>query len=378
MALVWWFEIRFIVAASASSDFPTKHTSRRVNATLEERPMSNQVRIAAVAAVTLGTLVQLAGQPARAQAPDLTGKTVQMIIGFASGGGYDRWGRAVGRHIGKYLPGKPNVVPQNMPGGGSLTAANHIFNVAPKDGSVVGIIARDATLAPLSGMKGARFDPLKMTWVGTPTTDTNVCFVHRRAKVQRFEDLLEHELIVGNNGVGTGTYAYPNALNGLLGTKFKQVSGYKVSVDVLLAMERGEVNGYCQTWDSAYNVRPAHFRDGTFKVLFQAGSELHPDIKAPSIFSFAKTPEQKQALEYLYVGQGIGRPFIAPPGLPPAVLKMVRDAFNATMKDPEYIAEVRKMKYQHDPKDGAYLDALIRAAYQTPKAIIDRVAMLIK
>jgi tripartite-type tricarboxylate transporter receptor subunit TctC len=338
--------------------------------------MSDPSRLIAVLAA--GTLAALAASPVQAQAPDLSGKTVQMIIGFASGGGYDRWGRAVARHIGKYLPGKPNVVPQNMPGGGSLTAANHIFNVAPKDGTVIGIIARDATLAPLSGMRGARFDPLKMTWVGTPTTDTNVCFVHRRAKVQSFQDLLEHELIVGNNGVGTGTYAYPNALNGLLGTKFKQVAGYKVSVDVLLAMERGEVNGYCQTWDSAYNARPSLFKDGTFRVLFQAGAELDPNIKAPSIFSFAKTPEQKQALEYLYIGQGIGRPFIAPPDLSPVVRKRVRDAFNATMKDPDYIAEVKKMKYQHDPKDGVYLEKLIKGAYGTPKAIIDRVAALIK
>jgi tripartite-type tricarboxylate transporter receptor subunit TctC len=301
-----------------------------------------------------------------------------MIIGFGAGGGYDRWGRAVGQHLGKYLPGKPNVIPQNMPGGGSLTAANHIYNVAPKDGTALGIIARDATLAPLSGMKGARFDPLKMTWVGTPTTDTNVCFAHRRAKVQSFDDLLKHELIIGNNGVGTGTYSYPNALNGLLGTKFKQVAGYKISLDVVLAMERGEVDGFCQTWDSAYNARPALFDDGTFKVLFQAGSELHPDIKAPSIFSFAKTPEQKQALQYLYIGQGIGRPFIAPPDLSPAVVKMLRDAFNATMQDPAYIAEVKKMKFEHDPKDGAYLEKLIQSAYGTPKEIIDRVAALIK
>ena len=316
--------------------------------------------------------------PGHAQAPDLTGMTVQMVIAFGAGGGYDRWGRTVGRHIGKYLPGKPTVVPQNMPGGGSLTGANYIYNVAPKDGTALGIIARDATLAPLSGMKGARFDPLKLTWVGTPTTDTNVCFVHRRAKVQTFEDLLQHELIIGNNGVGTGTYAYPNALNGILGTKFKQVAGYKVSVDVILAMERGEVNGFCQTWDSAYVTRPNLFDDGTFKVLFQAGAELHPGIKAPSIFSFAKTPVQKQALHYLYIGQGIGRPFIAPPDLPPAVRDMLREAFNATMKDPDYIAEVKKLKFEHDPKDGAYLEGLIKSAYATPKSIIDQVAALIK
>ncbi len=332
----------------------------------------------AVAAGIAISLISANAAPASAQAPDLSGATVQMFIGFGPGGGYDLWGRVVARHIGKYMPGKPNVVPQNMPGAGSLAVANHIYSVAPKDGTALGIVARDATLAPLSGMAGARFDPLKMTWVGTPTTDFTACFVHRRAKVQSFEDLLKHELIVGNVGVGTGSYAYPNALNGLLGTKFKQVTGYKTSVDVVLAIERGEVDGLCQTWDSAYNARPTFFEDGTFKVLFQAGVGLNPNIKAPSIFEFGKTPEQKLALEYLFIGQGIGRPFIAPPDLPPAVARMVRDAFDAAMKDPDYIADVKKLKFEHDPKDGAHLEKLIQRAYATPKELIDRVAALIK
>jgi tripartite-type tricarboxylate transporter receptor subunit TctC len=316
--------------------------------------------------------------PVSAQAPNLAGKNVQMIIGFGAGGGYDRWGRTVGRHLGKHLPGKPNVVPQNMPGGGSFNAANFIYTAAPKDGTAMGIIARDAPLGPLSGMKGARFDPLKLTWLGTPTTETNVCFAHKRAKVKNFDDLLKHELIIGNTGVGTGTYSYPKALNGILGTKFKLVSGFKVSTDVLLAMERGEVDGLCESWDSAVGKRPDLFKDGTFIVLFQAGAEVHPEIKAPSIFSFAKTAEQKQALNYLYIGQSIGRPFIAPPDLPPAVFKMVRDAFAATMKDPDYIAEVKKLKLDHDPKDGAFLEKLIKDIYATPKEVIQKVGALIK
>ena len=182
-----------------------------------------------------------------------------MIIGFGPGGGYDQWGRVVARHIGKHLPGKPNVVPQNMPGGGSFNAANHIYTVAPKDGSVMGIIARDAPLGPISGMAGARFDPLKMTWLGTPTTETNVCFVHNRAKVKSFDDLLQHEVIIGNTGVGTGTYSYPRALNGLLGTKFKLISGFPSSSDVILAIDRGEVDGVCESYDSAYSKRPDWF-----------------------------------------------------------------------------------------------------------------------
>lgn len=326
----------------------------------------------------LSAITLAASSPALAQEPNFAGKNVTMIIGFGAGGGYDRWGRTIARHIGKHLPGKPNVVSQNMPGGGSFTAANHIYTVAPKDGSVLGIIARDAPLGPLSGMTGARFDPLKITWVGTPTTETNVCFAHKRAKVKSFDDLLKHELIIGNTGAGTGTYTYPKALNGLLGTKFKLVSGFKVSTDVLLAMERGEVDGLCESWDSANGKRPQLFKDGTFKVLFQAGPHVEAEIKAPSIFSLAKTPEQKQALDYLYAGQSIGRPFVAPPELPANRVKMLRDAFAATMKDPEFRADAKKSKLDVNPTDGAGLAALIKRIYATPKPLIEKVAKLIK
>jgi len=328
------------------------------------------------ACAILGTAA-MAASPASAQGPTLAGKNVTMIIGFGAGGGYDQWGRTIARHIGKHLPGQPNVVSQNMPGGGSFTAANHIYSVAPKDGSVLGIIARDAPLGPISGMAGARFDSLKITWVGTPTTETNVCFAHKRAKVQSFEDLLKHELIIGNTGAGTGTYTYPKGLNGLLGTKFKLVSGFKVSTDVLLAMERGEVDGLCESWDSAVGKRPEFFRDGTFKVLFQAGPHVEAEIKAPSIFTLAKTPEHKQALEYLYAGQGIGRPFVAPE-MPADRVKMLRDAFNATMKDPEFLADAKKGKLDVNPTSGAELEALIKRIYATPKTLVDQIAALIK
>jgi tripartite-type tricarboxylate transporter receptor subunit TctC len=332
----------------------------------------------------IGTFGALAGafafavsSTALAQEPNYAGRNVTMVIGFGAGGGYDQWGRTIARHIGKHLPGQPNVVPQNMPGGGSFTAANHIYSVAPKDGSVLGIIARDAPLGPISGMAGARFDSLKITWVGTPTTETNVCFVHKRAKVQSFEDLLKHELIIGNTGAGTGTYTYPKGLNGLLGTNFKLVSGFKVSTDVLLAMERGEVDGLCESWDSAVGKRPQLFQDGTFKVLFQAGPHVEAEIKAPSIFTLAKTPEQKQALEYLYAGQGIGRPFVAPE-MPADRVKVLRDAFSATMKDPEFLADAKKGKLDVAPTSGVELEALIKRIYATPKALVDKIAVLIK
>ena len=340
--------------------------------------MFDQARRLALPIGVAGVLAVASAMPALAQEPSFAGRNVTMVIGFGAGGGYDQWGRVIARHIGKHLPGKPNVVAQNMPGGGSFTAANHIYTVAPKDGSVMGIIARDAPLGPISGMAGARFDPLKLTWVGTPTTETNVCFAHKRAKVQSFDDLLKHELIIGNTGAGTGTYTYPRGLNGLLGTKFKLVSGFKVSTDVLLAMERGEVDGLCESWDSAFGKRPELFKDGTLKVLFQAGPNVEAEIKAPSIFTLVKTPEQKQALEYLYAGQGIGRPFIAPPDMPAERVKMVRDAFNATVKDAEFLADARKGKLDVNPQTGQQLEELIKRIYATPKPLVDKIAALIK
>jgi tripartite-type tricarboxylate transporter receptor subunit TctC len=335
--------------------------------------------VVTLAAVSTLVSILAAATPALAQEPNFAGRNVTMIIGFGAGGGYDQWGRVVARHIGKHLPGKPNVVPQNMPGGGSFNATNHIYNVAPKDGSVMGIIARDAPLGPIGGMAGARFDPLKLTWLGTPTTETNVCFMHNRSPVKTFDDLFKHEAIIGNTGVGTGTYSYPRALNGLLGAKFKLVSGFPSSSDVILAIDRGEVDGVCESYDSAYGKRADWFDKRIVNVLFQAGTEPNPEIKnAPFLFDLIKNAEHKQALEFLYAGQGIGRPFIAPPDMPPAVTKVVRNAFAATMKDPEFIADAKKMKLDVHPEDGAKLETLIRRIYATPKNLVDQVAALIK
>jgi tripartite-type tricarboxylate transporter receptor subunit TctC len=331
------------------------------------------------AVAVLSAFALAATSPALAQEPNFAGRNVTMLIGFGPGGGYDQWGRVVARHIGKHLPGKPNVVPQNMPGGGSFNAANNIYSVAPKDGSVMAIVARDAPLGPIGGFAGARFDPLKLTWLGTPTTETNVCFMHSRAKVKTFDDLLQHEAIIGNTGAGTGTYTYPKALNGLLGANFKLISGFPSSSDVILAMDRGEVDGVCESYDSAYSKRPDWFDKRIVNVLFQAGVEPNPEVKnAPFLLDLIKNPEHKLALEFLYAGQGIGRPFIAPPDMPPAVVKALREAFSATMKDPDFIADAKKLKLDVHPEDGQKLEALIRHIYATPKNIVDQVSALIK
>jgi len=326
--------------------------------------------LTALAAGAIASATALASMPASA---------AQMIIGFGPGGGYDLWGRTVARHIEKHIPGNANYVPQNMPGAGSYNAANYIYNIAPKDGTVIGIIARDAALGPLTGASGARFDATKLTWIGTPTTETNVCIANATAQVKTAKDLFDKQLIVGDTGVGTGTHSYPKALNTLIGMKFKIIGGFPSSSDVFLAMERGEVDGICESLDSVSGKRPTWIPEKKINILFQGGAEPNPDLKdVPFVLDFAKNEEQKQAISFLYAGQGIGRPFIAPPGMPADKVKMLRDAFNATMKDPAFLADAKKQKLEVEPEDGARLEALVKKIYATPKPVVDKVGELIK
>ncbi len=330
---------------------------------------------------TPALLLILALSPAAAQsdAGVLAGKTVHVIIGLGVGGGYDLWGRTLARHIGKHLPGNPAVIPQNMPGAGSYAAINFIYTVAPKDGTAIALISRDSGLGPLIGAPGARFDPTKLSWIGSPTRETNVCIAYKTAQVKTVRDLFDKQLTVGDTGPGTGTRSYPKALNDLLGMKFRIVGGYPSSADVFMAMERGEVQGICESLDSVNVRRPDWISSGTVAVLFQGGMEPNPALKdVPFVRDLARNDEERQAIEFLYAGQGFGRPFIAPPDLPADRLKMLRDAFDATMRDPEFIAETKLRKLELEPEKGEHLAALVRKIYATPKPIVDRITALIR
>ena len=332
-----------------------------------------------LAILTILALSVVSGTHLAAQTAEPLGKQVTLIIGFGPGGGYDLWGRTVARHIGKHLPGNPAVVPQNMPGAGSYVAASHLYAAAPKDGTVFGIIARDAALGPLSNAPGARFDATKMGWLGSPTHEHNVCIANASAKVKSVKDLRDHELILGDTGPGTGTRSYPKVLSDLFGWKFKLVSGFRSSADVFLAMERGEVEGICESFDSVMQRKPDWIPKKTVNVLLQAGADAPPLLKGvPNVMDLAKTEDERNTLSYLYAGQDIGRPFVAPPDLSPDRLKMLRAAFDDTMKDPEFAAEVKRHKFDLDPVNGAQLAALIGKIYATPRPIIDRVSKLIK
>jgi tripartite-type tricarboxylate transporter receptor subunit TctC len=307
------------------------------------------------------------------------GKPLQIIVGLGAGGGYDLWARSLARHVGKHLPGKPAVVVQNMPGAGAINAANHLYAVAPKDGTVIGIVGRDTPLAPLRGEKAARFDATKFSWIGSPASETNVCIAYHTAAVKTYSDLLRHELVVGATGPGTGSYIYPRALNALLGTRFKLITGFSSSADEFLAIERGELEGTCESLDSIVARRPDWIRSGKAVVLLQGGTEPDPALKdVPFILDLARNEEEKQTIRLLYAGQGFGRPFLAPPDLPSGRLRVLRDAFNATMKDAEFIEDARRQKLALEPKDGETLAELAKTIYSTPNAIVERVTNLIR
>src|SRR5215813_5830799 len=246
----------------------------------------------AVAVALLAT-----ASPARAQPGYYAGKQVKMIIGLGTGGGYDLWARTVARHIGRHLPGNPTVISQNMEGAGSFRAASYMMNQAPRDGTVLALIARDASLGPITGNPGAQFEPTRFSWLGTTTTETNVCLAHKNAAVKTVYDLGQKELLVGDNGAGTGTGNYPKALNQLLGFRFKIIRGYGSSADVVLAMERGEVEGYCESLESVISKRPDWISSGTVNVLFQGGVKPNPDIKdVPFVNDLAKSEDDRRAI----------------------------------------------------------------------------------
>ena len=307
------------------------------------------------------------------------GKNLQMIIGVSPGGGYDTWGRIVARYIVKKIPGQPTAIPQNMPGAGSITAGNYIYTAAPKDGTVLGILNRDAPLAPMTGSAAARFDATKFSWIGTPTVETNVCVLSGNSKIRTVEELKTKELILGAVGPGSGSYNYPKAVAGLLGFKIKLISGFPGSTDVFLAVERGEVDGMCESLDSVESRKPGAIASKKLHVLFQGGMEPSAELPGvPFIQDFARNDEERKALRLLYAGQGLGRPFIGPPDLQAARLKTLRLAFDETMKDPDFLAEAKKLRLDVDPRTGAQLEELVKELYSAPKELIQKIGELVR
>ncbi|HWG03449.1 MAG TPA: hypothetical protein VG271_00420 [Beijerinckiaceae bacterium] len=310
------------------------------------------------------------------------GKTIRVIVGSEAGGGYDIYARTAMRLMSKYIPGNPGFVIDNMPGGGGLLAADYLYNIATKDGLTIGVVERGAPFEQLFNPGGnlAKFDARKFNWIGSPEQEIGLAFLRLPSPINSINDVKTHELVVSATTHTAPTSVYPRMLNTLFGTKFKVIEGYKSSQEALYALNRGEVEGHVSGASSGIlrgQVAP-WIVEGKVKVLLQLGLKkdaAYPD--APLVTELATTDEQRQILELLFAQQTISYPFVAPPGVPADRAAALRDAFDATMKDPDFIADTQRQRLNVDPIGGADIDKLLARVDATPPAILKQVTDLL-
>lgn len=300
------------------------------------------------------------------------GKTINVVVSYSPGGGYDFAARVLARHIGKHIPGNPNAVVQNMPGGGSRTAANYLQNSAPQDGTVLGIFSQYLQFAFLMDPDRS-FDPGRFQSVGNlGQGGANVMAAHRRTGITKLEDLKSKTLIVGSTGPQTNTEYYPATLHNLFGHKFKVVAGYIGIPDVVLAIERGELDGFSSSdWPGIKRAKPDWIRDGTLQIIAQIGLEREPELPGvPLILDLARNEDERRMLDLVSSGVDIGRPFFAGPGVPAERIAILRKAFDAMIVDPEFLEDTRKSAIAISPMSGAKLHEIIQRTMSAPPDIV--------
>jgi len=320
--------------------------------------------------------VVLALSPCHAQtvAEFYKGKTVDVYIGTSVGGGYDAYARMLSRHIGKYIPGNPNVVPKNMEGGGGMRLANFLYNAAPKDGATFGIFNRGIGFDQLLGSKSAQFDATKFTWIGSTNNEISVCVAWHTTGVTKWQDVLAQELVVGASGPAADTFQFPKIANGVLGTKFKIISGYPGGNDIDLAMERGEVQGRCGwSWTAVKATHQPWLDQKKINILFQMALSKHADLpNVPLIVDLAKTDEDRAIFKMIFARQVMAWPFAAPPGVPKDRADALRNAFMETMKDKDFLAEAAKGNLDISPVTGNDIQKLVVDIYSTPAPVVQK------
>jgi tripartite-type tricarboxylate transporter receptor subunit TctC len=305
------------------------------------------------------------------------GKQIRAIVGTAPGD-YDAWVRLVSRYMRQYVPGNPTFVVENMPGAGSLLAANYLYNKAAHDGTVLGSVSRNIPNFAFTKKPNVFFDPLKFNWIGSPEMTNRGCFARTDSGVKAPEDLFERELLVGTDGAGTSLSEMPTLLKNLLGMKFKTIDGYQGSNGVVLAIARNEVGGICQTVTAFAQSAQNLLDDGTVRLLFTTERERVPHLKVPTIFEFAKTDEERNILAFHASSLETGRPWLAPPGVPPDRVNALRRAFDATMKDQGFLDEAKQRKFEVDPRTGEQVEAVLRAVANLPESLKAKAAEMIR
>jgi tripartite-type tricarboxylate transporter receptor subunit TctC len=332
-----------------------------------------------LAPVALIALLGAASAQAQSVESFYRGRTVTLVIGYSVGGGYDLHGRLLARHLGKHIPGNPAFIVQNMPGGGSLRAANFLYNAAPKDGTTIGVFSRGMAMEPLIGASNTQYDARKFTWIGSITNEVSVCATSTASKVKTWDDLLAVPFTVAGEGSGSDPDIFATMIKNVFGAKLRLVAGYPGSAEMTLAIERGEVDGRCGwTWSSIKLQRPEWIAGHRLNVLVQLASQRIPELAdVPLLLEHATTARQRQIVSVILGRQAMGRPVVAPPGVPEERKQALRRAFDATMTDPDYVAEATARGLEVNPVSGADLDKLLDELYATPPEIIAEVRAII-
>ncbi len=309
-----------------------------------------------------------------------TGRTINMMVGFGPGGGYDLYARLLARHLGAHIAGHPNVVVQNVPGAAGLGLANSLYNVAAKDGTVFGTFNRTIPLEPLLEGAKAQFDPLKFNWLGSPSNEVSACVGWHSARAKSIDDLRTTEMLMAGTGPAADATMYPTLFSNVLGLKFKVVNGYQGAADSILAMERGEVEGFCPWgWASIQSSHPDWLRDHKINVLMQLGMRKHPaHPEVPLVLDLAKTQADRQALELMLSPTLYARPFAAPPGVPADRLRALRTAFKETTEDQAFLADAEKSKLEIEYVSDREIIAVLKQTYATPKDVVERTKSALK
>jgi tripartite-type tricarboxylate transporter receptor subunit TctC len=333
-------------------------------------------RAFAVAALLLLPTLALAQSPAEFY----KGKSVDLYIAYSAGGGYDLYARMVARHLGRHIPGNPQVVPKNMEGAAGLRLANWLYQAAPRDGSVIGATSRNIAFEPLIGNKAAQYDSRQFTWLGSANDEVSVCAAWHTSGVSTIKDALNKELVIGSSGTADDTYQYPRLINNTLGTRFKIITGYPGNNDVSVALERGEIAGRCGwSWSSAKSTRPSWIEEKKISVLIQLSLSKHPDLPdVPLIMDLAKDDEQRQMFRLIFARQVMGRPVQSTPGVPKDRLAALQKAFMDTMRDPAFLAEADKLKFEITPVAGPEIETLVADILKMSPALADRAGQLLK
>ena len=323
----------------------------------------------------------LAGPALAEEAQDFyRGRSVTLVVGHEAGTGYDLYGRTLARHIGRHIPGEPALTVQNMPGAGGLNASNWLFNIAPRDGSVIMVVAADPLFEPLFGGGTARLDPVAFTWLGNLDESPATCNVGSASGIRRFEDLLTREAVFGGTGANSAVSAFAIGVKNLLGAKLKMVLGYKGSADIKLALERGEIAGAC---GMSLSTLQTQWKDaiasGSIRTILQFGPKRHAELGAvPTIYEFARNDDDRALFDLAFGRHILGRPVMAPPVVPAERAAALRAAFAATVRDPDFLAEAQRLKLPVETSSGEEVTAMIRKFFAYPKPLVERAAAAIR